>query len=605
MRFPVPVMTHTMKHPVRTSAAPARGDAARPRASWARALAAVLLLPLAVLVVRALYLWTVSPYGLVGDEAHYWEWSRRLALSYYTKGPGIAWSIRASTAVFGDTVFAVKLPALVAGSVLLAAAAWLGHAMGPVPRPEGGPVRSAGLCAAVAVGLMPGYLGTALIASTDGPYAALWLVAVASVWAATRPDEAPDGGGGARWAPWGAAGAALGAAALFKYTALLLVPGVALYLATLPPARRRRLAPPRAWAMAALAGLAVFSPVLVWNQRRGWPTVAHQLGRIGAPGGDAPTAWSWSPLDPLEFLGAQLGLLGGVGALLIVLAAVRARRSGRHDPRSRDRWDPATRLLLASSLPILAFYAALALVKPAQGNWALASYAAPLVLVGRVAASEMPRHAARVRAWRALPKPRPRVGILAAKPESWFQIGWHAYLAVGLVAAAVLFAGPAFLRLPGVRALPFAEKVADRVSGHAGPKGWISRVSADRWALASRAAAGGERGFASPLLISSHYQKASLLAFGLSDHPSVFSAVSALGGRPSPYDFFPDTDLTDPMLVGRPALLIGGSPTKWAAAFDVGEVFRLSEGDPTVFGTLRFGGPRVAALPGGGKGGTP
>ena len=604
MRFPVPVMTHAMGHPVRTSAAPARGDAARPRASWARALAAVLLLPLAVLVVRALYLWTVNPYGLVGDEAHYWEWSRRLALSYYTKGPGIAWSIRASTALFGDTVFAVKLPALVAGSVLLAAAAWLGHAMGPVPRPEGGPVRSAGLCAAVAVGLMPGYLGTALIASTDGPYAALWLVAVASVWAATRPDEAPDGGGGVRWAPWGAAGRRWRRGALQVHGAAAGARGGAVPGDAAPGTPAALGSTPGVGAGGArrLGGVqpgAGVEPAARLAHRRP-PARPDRRSRRRRP--DRLVV---EPAGPAGVPRAQLGLLGGVGALLIVLAAVRARRSGRHDRRNRGRWDPATRLLLASSLPILAFYAALALVKPAQGNWALAGYAAPLVLVGRVAASEMPRHAARVRAWRALPRPRPRVGILAAKPESWFQIGWHAYLAVGLVAAAVLFGGPAFLRLPGVRAMPFAEKVADRVSGHAGPKGWISRVSADRLALASRAAAGGERGFASPLLISSHYQKASLLAFGLSDHPSVFSAVSALGGRPSPYDFFPDTDLTDPTLVGRPALLIGGSPKKWAAAFDVGEVFRLSEGDPTVFGTLRFGGPRVAASPGGGKGGTP
>ncbi|MEO1718576.1 MAG: hypothetical protein AAFR76_15900, partial [Planctomycetota bacterium] len=44
----------------------------------------------------------LSPYALVEDEAHYWEWALRLDWSYYSKGPGVAWSIWLATSLLGN-----------------------------------------------------------------------------------------------------------------------------------------------------------------------------------------------------------------------------------------------------------------------------------------------------------------------------------------------------------------------------------------------------------------------------------------------------------------------------------------------------------------------
>src|SRR5947199_8808096 len=54
------------------------------------------------------------------DEAHYWMWSERLAPGYFSKGPGIAFAIRASTAIFGATEFGVRVwsPILAGGTSL-------------------------------------------------------------------------------------------------------------------------------------------------------------------------------------------------------------------------------------------------------------------------------------------------------------------------------------------------------------------------------------------------------------------------------------------------------------------------------------------------------
>src|ERR1700751_6062357 len=55
------------------------------------------------------------------DEAHYWMWSERLAPAYFSKGPAIAFVIRASTAVFGANEFGVRFfsPLLAAGTSML------------------------------------------------------------------------------------------------------------------------------------------------------------------------------------------------------------------------------------------------------------------------------------------------------------------------------------------------------------------------------------------------------------------------------------------------------------------------------------------------------
>src|SRR2546421_3235547 len=76
------------------------------------------------LFIGALTLVRLSMLGwtdLEFDEAHYWMWSERLAPGYFSKGPGIAFAIRASTAIFGPTEFGVRFwsPILAGASSLL------------------------------------------------------------------------------------------------------------------------------------------------------------------------------------------------------------------------------------------------------------------------------------------------------------------------------------------------------------------------------------------------------------------------------------------------------------------------------------------------------
>ena len=63
---------------------------------------------LAVTAFRVCYLFFWGPYDLAPDEGHYWDWSRHLDWSYYSKGPLVAWIIRAGCALFGDAAVEIE-----------------------------------------------------------------------------------------------------------------------------------------------------------------------------------------------------------------------------------------------------------------------------------------------------------------------------------------------------------------------------------------------------------------------------------------------------------------------------------------------------------------
>ena len=84
------VVLMQLRHPNLVATMPAR---------MCRVLAAVLILGAAALHVG--YLTWNCPLDLAPDEAHYWDWSRHLDWSYYSKGPLVAWLIRASCELVG------------------------------------------------------------------------------------------------------------------------------------------------------------------------------------------------------------------------------------------------------------------------------------------------------------------------------------------------------------------------------------------------------------------------------------------------------------------------------------------------------------------------
>lgn len=544
---------------------PPREEIAGARA-WRRAIGPVLVLAIVVTFVRIVYLFAFCPYSLVEDEAQYWEWSRRLGWSYYSKGPGVAWLIRAMTELFGTSEGVVRIGAALSGGVTIFAVGGLAA--------DAARDRRAGAVAALCVLLVPVFQISSLLMTIDAPYVACWVVACWAAWRALHHGSS---------AAWVVLGAAVGVGFLFKYTTLLLLPGLAVYAIWRRFARgsverseiREHSALVRygAQAVGALLALLGLAPVLIWNAGHDWVTIRHLLGHLGISGGDvSPTqtgGWHYDPRWTLEFVGTQFALIGPAMFLVAyaVIAAIRARRADARDWLGRM-------FLICCGAPILLFYLAVTLVTEAEGNWPMAGYVSLLSLVGWHVRVHMADLRIRIAQWRE--SPRPRRGWFRHGPWSHTRIAWHATLVAGVIV------GIMSLRLDWAatpvnavyRAIVGGGDVASpgHTSARPGVLLPIHRLTGGRqlaqeaYALAQRLR---DQTGKEPFYIAQHYGRASILAFYLPGRPTVYCASSLLGGRGTQWDYWPDTDLADlSLLGGRPAFLSGAYIEQWQAAFD-------------------------------------
>ncbi|HEX8910612.1 MAG TPA: glycosyltransferase family 39 protein [Anaeromyxobacteraceae bacterium] len=278
------------------------------------------------------------------QEAYYWQWGRHLDLSYFDHPPLAAWTIRLTTAFLGDGERGVRAAALVHAGLFALFFFLAGR------RLFGG--RAALLATAAGV-LTPLYaLGQSVI-TPDTPLLAGWAAALYFTVRALDEERGP-------WLL--AAGAAVGLAALGKYTGWLLAPQI--FLALLLDARGRRLlGSPWPWLALALA-VAVFSPVLAWNARHGWISFRFQLGWRASTGG------GFSPRRLASFIGLQAGTQTPLLFAGLVAAAVAAAR----------RWrEPAFRLCALFSAPGLLLFLGLSPFVWVKGNWAAPCYASALL----------------------------------------------------------------------------------------------------------------------------------------------------------------------------------------------------------------------------------
>ncbi|TVQ62038.1 MAG: hypothetical protein EA378_06120 [Phycisphaerales bacterium] len=537
-------------------------------ALWARPWGPTLALIGAVLAARLIFLACFSPYALVEDEAHYWEWARNLDWSYYSKGPGVAWTIAAGWALTGEARFVGLEPEFGVRVLAPVFAAMLSLCVAALARDAFDDGRVAFAAAAVTC-LVPVFQVLAFLMTIDGPFAAFWALAALAAWKAIVR-------GGEGW--WAVFGLAVAGSFLFKYTALLIVPGViafALLRARLSRAGlvepgRVRPAPMLAGSALMLLGLV---PVLVWNAQNEWVTVRHLMGHLGLPGGDRPSAeiaqrsYAPNPLFTLEFLALQLAIVGPA-LVLMIYGYRRTWRGSPHQPAARGERAAAV-FCLCIGAPVILFYLAISPWVRVEGNWTLAGYVSLAALAGWAAVDGMDVRRRRVRDWRALPDPRPRAGIFRRTPEAHRQVAWHATLWIGLVVGLLMLRVDLLARLP----------VLDRLI----PVGRLEsgeRLSAD---VAQRLDELRERGSEAPFAIAQHYGRASQLAFYLPGRPVVYCASSHMAGRDTQYDVFPHTDLRRASvferLRGRDAVALGGTGEQWATAFERVEAIDPLPGD--------------------------
>ncbi|HTN49720.1 MAG TPA: glycosyltransferase family 39 protein [Burkholderiaceae bacterium] len=397
---------------------------------------------------------------LTPQEAYYWLWSRELAWSYFDHPPLAAYSIALTTALLGSTAFGIKCAAVAWSFVLSVLWARLILDFGWGQR-----TAFWSLLAINLVGIVAAY---GIVIAPDAPLLAAWVATLWAVWRAARTGQG-------RW--WILGGACLGLALLAKYTAILLVPAVGLFL-LLSPRQRSWLARPWPW-LAAFVAAAVFAPVVVWNAEHSWASFAFQSTQRAAGMG------AWRPRYLLQMVGTQLAVATPYLLAIALMAWWSALRGWR------QLLDDDARLLLvvSATIPLLLFtFTSLrSMVKP---NWLAPAYPPLLALAvqARLQGGLIPRGL--------------RIGLATS--------------------ATLLLAAVAAMAIPNTRL-----QEANTWSGWAEA---ARRVDSARQQLA----AAGTRSF----VFTTNYKNSALLAFHLSGQPRTY-AQDIYGEPALQFDYWP------------------------------------------------------------------
>lgn len=350
-------------------------------------LLALLLIAFGVLS-RIDYLNSPGALDLAPDEAQFWLWSKHLDWSYYSK-PGMAsWLIALSTTIFGDTMPAVRYPALALGVGTTLLTYLLTRKLFSSDKLALGAV---GLCHVV-----PMFIAGSMLMTIDPPFVFFWSLATYFFVLAVVDNK--------KWA-WSAAGLAIGLSFLSKYAALLWLVGVvAALLADANHRRHLRTAGP--WLMTALAALCTL-PVLIWNANHGWVSAQHVR---------ADTTSGFKLLEPLSFLGGTIGAVNPLLFILIIGAIITSlSRAGIDGLR---RFAAATlspnnlssgeltqarhaRLLILTVLPYAVLVTASTFFTNAQINWSAPVWFALLIVTAWFISTRMQSPASWKR-WRGL-----------------------------------------------------------------------------------------------------------------------------------------------------------------------------------------------------------
>ena len=488
-------------------------------------LPACLALLLTGALVHIWYMANKCPLDLSGDEAHYWEWARRLDLSYYSKGPLVAYIIAGgrvllagwSERLVGSEALAVRLPA-----VLLSVLCGMGLYTLTIVTTQRGR-QALGVVALACT--VPLFTAGSMLMTIDAPLACLWVWTLVCVERAARRDAL---------AMWMSAGVLIGLGILAKYTMVLVYPVIGLWLLS-GPDMRQHLKKPGPW-LAAVVGMAGFLPIVMWNAQHDWVSLWHVAGQAGVSSSARPGLTGLA-----AYIGGQLAVLGIIwgAAMWWALAAMWREQLQPDQPRASC----AHRLLLiAATVPWLAFLPFSPFTK-VQPNWPMMSVLPALVVLviwlsRRLGGNEKARRNALAIVFS---------GVLVGGGTGF--VAHHTESLVGLFDWLSRGAPPLHLTRP---AAPWDLTPIAKYDPTARLRGWSQLGAAVGECLVAERKEGRD-----PFILTDDYQVASEIAFYCPGKPEVYSAESVLGGRLSQYDLWPNP-ISDPeSFLGRPCLYVG------------------------------------------------
>jgi 4-amino-4-deoxy-L-arabinose transferase-like glycosyltransferase len=298
------------------------------------------------LFIAALTLVRLSMLGatdLEFDEAHYWMWSERLAPGYFSKGPGIAFAIRASTMIFGPTEFGVRFwsPILAAGTSLLLF--YFGKRLFN---------ENVALWSVIAFNVTPIFNVGAFVMTTDALSIFFLMAAMFTFWLAVEKSPRFS-----FW--WPVTGLLIGLGFLGRFTNAFEVVCLLLVLGFAPRLRQEFKKPGLYWLLVIF--IVCTLPPIIWNAKHAWVTTTHLRTR----GGLAEDV-GFRPLEPLKFFAEHFIFYSPLLFAALTLAVIGSWR--------RVNQQFKVLFLFWFGVPVFIFYFLLSLNHVATPNWDAVSF---------------------------------------------------------------------------------------------------------------------------------------------------------------------------------------------------------------------------------------
>ncbi len=300
----------------------------------------LLVFNLLLTVFRILYV-LYYPLDLSPEEAQYWDWSRDLDLSYYSKPPMVAYLNFVSTSLLGNTELAVRItPILLSFLLSLLTYAFVKRVFD----------EKTALISATLPQLSVGFAINSLLMTTDAPFVFFWSLSVMCIYLAVERNSPKL---------WLLAGALAGLAFLSKYPAVFLLPLTLLYLLL----TKRELLKDKKPYLSLIPSTLLVLPVLYWNYKHDFVSFKH-VSTLAVKDQSLLNLHSF-----LEYLGGQALLLSVIPFFLLLYAWYKS---------IKDR-----KLLfftVYSFFPFL-FFLVLSLRKEVYANWSGFAYFTGFILV--------------------------------------------------------------------------------------------------------------------------------------------------------------------------------------------------------------------------------
>lgn len=318
---------------------------------------AFLIFTLTALSIFRIYYIFNGPIDLSPDEAHYWEWSRRLDLSYYSKGPMIAYLIYAGTSFFGDSVFGIRIMAVLF-SVLSSLVLYklIKDIYDNVP---------AAVFGSLLFQFIPLYAPFGIIFSIDSPFIFFWILSLYVFWIALKNTEQSSGDSHSstlsEYKIWLLLGLTTGLGLLTKYTMSFFFPcGFLLLLFSEKRWLLKTLKP----YSALITAILIFSPVIIWNFQNDWVSMKHTAGHAGIADSFRISLKSFA-----EFMASQIGVITPVIFMMMIYRLIKPAQ-----------FDFKHRFLFFFCIPVIAFFLLKSLQSKVQANWAMHGFITGIIV---------------------------------------------------------------------------------------------------------------------------------------------------------------------------------------------------------------------------------